>query len=133
MVKKVSHIAIAVQNVDEAAKFYEEKLGLKLVGREDVTSSKVTVGFIQVGETRIELVQPAAPDSPISRFLETRGPGLQHVCFEVDDVAAELKRLDEAGVRLIDRVPHRGAHGTMVGFVHPSATGGVLVELSEQK
>jgi methylmalonyl-CoA/ethylmalonyl-CoA epimerase len=133
MIKRVSHIAVAVPNVDEAARFYEEKLGLKLVGREDVTGSKVTVGFIPVGETRIELVQPAAPDSPIARFLGTRGPGLQHICFEVDDVAAELKRLAEAGVKLIDEVPHSGAHGTMVGFIHPSATGGVLVELSEQK
>lgn len=133
MVKKVSHIAIAVPSVDDAARFYAEKLGLKLVGREDVTGSKVIVGFIPVGETRIELVQPAAPDSPVAKFLETRGPGLQHICFEVDDVAAELKRLDATGVRLIDKVPHPGAHGTMVGFIHPSATGGVLVELSEQK
>jgi methylmalonyl-CoA epimerase len=133
MVKRVSHVAIAVPNVEVAARFYEEKLGLKLVGREDVASSKVTVGFIPVGETRIELVQPASSDSPISKFLETRGPGLQHICFEVDDVAAELKRLDATGVRLIDKVPHPGAHGTMVGFIHPSAAGGVLVELSEQK
>jgi methylmalonyl-CoA epimerase len=133
MVKRVSHVAIAVQNVEEAAKFYEEKLGLKLVGREDVAGSKVTVGFIPVGETRIELVQPAAADSPVAKFLETRGPGMQHICFEVDDVAADLKRLDTAGVKLIDKVPHPGAHGTMVGFIHPSATGGVLVELSEQK
>jgi methylmalonyl-CoA epimerase len=132
MVKKVSHVAIAVQNVEEAAKFYEERLGLKLVGRENVAGSKVTVGFMPVGDTRIELVQPAAPDSPIAKFLETRGPGLQHICFEVDDVAAELKRLDAAGVKLIDKVPHPGAHGTMVGFIHPSATGGVLVELSQQ-
>ncbi|MBM3331336.1 methylmalonyl-CoA epimerase [candidate division WOR-3 bacterium] len=133
MVRKVSHIAIAVPNVTEVAKFYEEKLGLKLVGREDVAGSKVTVGFIPVGETRLELVQPASPDSPISKFLETRGPGLQHVCFEVDDIAAELQRLEAAGVRLIDKIPRPGAHGTMVGFIHPSATGGVLVELSEQK
>jgi len=133
MVKRVSHVAIAVPNVEVAAKFYEEKLGLKLVGREDVAGSKVTVGFIPVGETRIELVQPAASDSPIAKFLDTRGSGLQHICFEVDDVVAELKRLGAAGVRLIDKVPHPGAHGTMVGFIHPSATGGVLVELSEQK
>jgi methylmalonyl-CoA epimerase len=133
MVKRVSHVAIAVSDVAEAARFYEERLGLKMVGREDVSAAKVTVGFIPVGETRIELVQPASPESPISRFLETRGPGLQHICFEVDDVAAELKRLEAAGVKLIDKVPRPGAHGTMVGFIHPSAAGGVLVELSEQK
>lgn len=132
MVKRVSHIAIAVPNVDDAARFYAEKLGLAMVGREAVAASKVVVGFIPIGDTRIELVQPDSADSPITKFLETRGPGLQHICFEVDDVAAELKRLDAAGVRLIDRVPHAGAHGTMVGFIHPSATGGVLVELSQQ-
>jgi len=133
MIKRVSHIAVAVPDVDQAAKFYTEKLGLVLGGREAVAGTKVMVGFIEVGETRIELVQPAAPDSPITKFLETRGPGLQHICFEVDDVAAELKRLDAAGVRLIDKMPHAGAHGTMVGFIHPAATGGVLVELSQEK
>jgi methylmalonyl-CoA/ethylmalonyl-CoA epimerase len=132
MIKKVSHIAIAVPDIEEGAKFYAEKLGLAMVGREDVAGSKVTVGFIPVGETRIELLQPDAPDSPITKFLEIRGPGLQHICFEVDDVVAELKRLDAAGVKLIDKVPHPGAHGTMVAFIHPSATGGVLVELSQQ-
>jgi methylmalonyl-CoA epimerase len=132
VVKKVSHVAIAVPNVDDAARFYAEKLGLNMVGRESVAGSKVVVGFIPVGETRIELIQPDSSDSPITKFLETRGPGLQHICFEVDDVAAELKRLEAAGVRLIDKVPHPGAHGTMVGFIHPAATGGVLVELSQQ-
>lgn len=132
MVKKISHIAVAVRDVDEAAKFYVDNLGLAVSGREVVAGAKVRVGFIPVGETRIELVQPDSPDSPITKFLETRGPGLQHICFEVDDVGAELKRLEAAGVRLIDKVPHPGAHGTMVGFIHPSATGGVLVELSQQ-
>lgn len=132
MVKKISHIAVAVRDVDEAAKFYVDNLGLAVSGREVVAGAKVRVGFIPVGETRIELVQPDSPDSPITKFLETRGPGLQHICFEVDDVTAELKRLEAAGVRLIDKVPHPGAHGTMVGFIHPSATGGVLVELSQQ-
>ena len=132
MVKRVSHIAVAVTDIEQAAKFYTQMLGLTLSGREVVGGSKVRVGFIAVGETRIELLQPDSPDSPITKFLETRGPGLQHICFEVDDVAAELARLDAAGVRLIDKVPHPGAHNTMVGFIHPAATGGVLVELSQQ-
>jgi methylmalonyl-CoA epimerase len=132
VVLRVSHIAIAVSNVDDAARFYAEKLGLAMVGREAVAGNKVVVGFIPVGETRIELVQPDAPDSPIAKFLEQRGPGLQHICFEVDDVAAELRRLDAAGVRLIDKTPRPGAHGTQVGFIHPHATGGVLVELSQE-
>jgi methylmalonyl-CoA epimerase len=133
VIRKVSHIAVAVPDIEQAAKFYVEKLGLKLAGREAVAQSRVVVGFIQVGETRLELVQPDSPESPISKFLETRGPGLQHICFEVDDVAAELRRLDAEGVRLIDKVPHPGAHGTLVGFIHPQATGGVLVELSQQQ
>ena len=132
MVKRVSHVAIAVHSLEEAAKFYTDKLGLSVSGTEVVAGAKVRVSFIPVGETRIELVQPDSPESPVTKFLEARGPGLQHICFEVDDVAVELKRLDAAGVRLIDKVPHPGAHGTLVGFIHPSATGGVLIELSQQ-
>ena len=131
MVRKVNHIAVAVPDVEAAARFYTEQLGLELTGIETVASNKVKVGFIPVGDTRIELVQPDAPDSPIARFLEKRGPGLQHLCFEVDDIDAELKRLDEAGVQLINKTPIDGAHGCRVGFVHPKATGGVLVELSQ--
>jgi methylmalonyl-CoA/ethylmalonyl-CoA epimerase len=131
MIKKVDHIAIAVSSVDEAAKFYEGQLGLKLALRQHVPERKVRVGFVPVGETRLELVEPDSPESPIARFLEKRGPGLQHICFEVDDCAAELARLAAAGVRLIDQTPQVGAHGAKVGFIHPSATGGVLIELNE--
>jgi methylmalonyl-CoA epimerase len=129
--KRLSHVAIAVPNVDEAARFYVEKLGLGMTGRETVPGRKVTVGFIQIGETRLELVQPDSPDSPIAKFLEQRGPGLQHICLEVEDIEAEFKRLTEAGVRMVDKSPQPGAHGTRVCFIHPSATGGVLIELSQ--
>jgi methylmalonyl-CoA epimerase len=132
MVKKIAHIAVAVPSVDDAARFYSGRLGLKMTSKETVPGRKVTVGFIPVGETRIELVQPDSPDSPIARFLEQRGPGLQHICFEVDDVEAEFKRLTEAGVRMVDKTPQPGAHGTKVCFIHPHSTGGVLIELSEQ-
>jgi methylmalonyl-CoA/ethylmalonyl-CoA epimerase len=131
MVKGLAHVAIAVPDVDEAAKFYEGKLGLKLSGKESVPGRKVTVGFIEVGNTRIELVQPDSPDSPIAKFLEQRGPGLQHICLEVDDIDAEFTRLKAAGVRMTDDAPRPGAHGTKVTFIHPSSTGGVLVELSQ--
>lgn len=131
MAKRLSHVAIAVPNVDEAARFYVEKLGLGMTGRETVPGRKVTVGFIQIGETRLELVQPDSPDSPIAKFLEQRGPGLQHICLEVEDIEAEFKRLTEAGVRMVDKSPQPGAHGTRVCFIHPSATGGVLIELSQ--
>lgn len=130
MIKKLSHIAVAVPSIDEAAKAYE-LLGLKMASRETVPGRKVTVGFIPVGETRIELVQPTSPDSPIAKFLEQRGSGLQHICFEVDDARAEFDRLTAAGVRLIDKSPQPGAHGTLVFFIHPHSTGGVLIEVSQ--
>jgi len=131
MISKLSHIAIAVPDIAAAAKFYEVRLGLKLTGKETVPHRKVTVGFITVGETRIELVQPDSPDSAIAKFLRERGPGLHHICFEVDDALAHFRELSAAGVRLVDSAPQPGAHGTTVFFIHPSATGGVLIELSQ--
>jgi len=131
MIRKVAHIAIAVPDVDEAARFYAENLGLNLAGKETVPGRKVVVGFIPVGDTRIELVQPDSADSPIAKFLEQRGPGLQHVCFETDDAEAEFARLSAAGVRLIDKSPQPGAHGAKVFFIHPASTGGVLIEISQ--
>lgn len=131
MVKRVAHIAIAVPELDAAAEFYTRTLGLELTGRETVESQKVTVGFIPVGETNVELVQPESPDAPIAGFLAKRGPGLHHICFEVDDIDSLCARLVAAGVRMIDSAPRRGAHGTRVAFIHPSATGGVLIELSQ--
>ncbi|HDQ99153.1 MAG TPA: methylmalonyl-CoA epimerase [candidate division WOR-3 bacterium] len=131
MIKRINHVAIAVSNLDDAASTWEALLGLQMSGREHVASNKVEVGFIPVGESRIELVQPAAPDSPVAKFIEKRGPGIQHLCFEVDDIEAELARLKAAGVRLINEQPVAGAHGYRIAFVHPASTGGVLVELSQ--
>ncbi len=131
MVKRVAHIAIAVNNVDEAARFWTEKLGLKLAGKETVPHRKVTVGFIDIGGVKLELVQPDASDAPVARFIAERGPGLHHICFEVDDIEAEFKRLAEAGVKLVDQSPQTGAGGTRTFFVHPRSAGGVLVELNQ--
>ncbi len=131
MIKKVAHIAIAVNNIDEAANFYAENLGLKLEGRETVPHRKVTVGFIQIGETKIEFVQPDAPDAPVAKFLSERGPGLHHICFEVDDIDEEFRRLKAAGVKIVDPEPQKGAGGTKAFFIHPKSTGGVLIELSQ--
>jgi methylmalonyl-CoA/ethylmalonyl-CoA epimerase len=131
VVRRVAHIGIAVRSIDEAARFYEEQLGLKVTRRESVPSQKVTVGFLPVGDTCIELVQPDSPDAPIAKFLDTRGPGLHHICFEVEDIDSTHSDLTAAGTRLIDKAPRPGAHGTRVAFVHPESTGGVLVELSQ--
>jgi methylmalonyl-CoA/ethylmalonyl-CoA epimerase len=129
VVRRIAHIGVAVRSIDEAAKFYEERLGLKLARREAVPSQKVTVGFLPVGDTCIELVQPDSPDAPIAKFLATRGPGLHHICFEVADIDSTHAALVAAGTRLIDKTPRPGAHGTRV--VHPESTGGVLVELNQ--
>lgn len=130
MVRRVAHIGIAVRSIDEAAKFYEQ-LGLLVSHREAVPSQKVTVGFIPVGDTCIELIQPEADDAPIAKFLASRGPGLHHICFEVKDIDSTHAELAAAGARLIDKSPRPGAHNTRVAFVHPESAVGVLVELSQ--
>jgi len=131
MLKKINHIAIAVNNIEEAAKFYQEVMGLTLIGVEVVTAQKTRVGFFKIGESNIELVQPAEPDSPLTKFLETKGQGIHHLCFEVDDVEAEVKAFLEKGATMIDQKPRPGAHGTKVAFVHPKSSNGVLIELCE--
>jgi len=131
MLKKINHIAIAVNNIEEAAKFYQNVLGLNLSGVEVVTAQKTRVGFFKIGESNIELVQPAEPDSPLVKFLETKGQGIHHICFEVDDVEAEVKAYLEKGATLIDQIPRPGAHNTKVAFIHPKSSNGVLIELCE--
>jgi methylmalonyl-CoA/ethylmalonyl-CoA epimerase len=131
MLKKINHIAIAVNNLEEAAKFYQTVLGLTLSGVEVVTAQKTRVGFFKIGESNIELVQPAEPDSPLVKFLETKGPGIHHICFEVDDVEAEVKAFLEKGATMVDQKPRPGAHNTKVAFVHPKSSSGVLIELCE--
>jgi len=131
MLKKINHIAIAVNNLEETAKFYQNVLGLTLSGVEVVTAQKTKVGFFKIGESNIELVQPAEPDSPLVKFLETKGPGIHHICLEVDDVEAEVKAFLEKGARMVDQKPRPGAHHTKVAFVHPKSSSGVLIELCE--
>ena len=131
MLKKINHIAIAVNNIEEAAKFYQNVLGLNLSGIEMVAAQKTRVGFFKIGESNIELVQPAEPDSPLVKFLETKGQGIHHICFEVDDVEAEVKAFLQKGATLVDQKPRPGAHNTKVAFIHPKSSGGVLIELCE--
>jgi methylmalonyl-CoA/ethylmalonyl-CoA epimerase len=131
MLKKINHIAIAVNNVEEAAKFYQNVLGLDLSGVEVVTAQKTKVGFFRIGESNIELVQPSEPDSPLVKFLETKGPGIHHICFEVDDVEAEVKAFLDKGATMVDQKPRSGAHHTKIAFVHPKSSSGVLIELCQ--
>jgi methylmalonyl-CoA epimerase len=131
MIKKIDHIAVAVKDVEKAAEFYEKVLGLKLGGIEEVEGMDVKVGFIPIGETRIELVQPLDPESGVAKFIEKRGEGIHHICYEVDNVKKALETSKARGAKLIDETPRRGAHNTLVGFIHPKSTGGVLTELTE--
>jgi methylmalonyl-CoA/ethylmalonyl-CoA epimerase len=133
MIQKVSHIGIAVPNLEEAIKAYE-LLGLKVEGIETVESQKVRVAFLPVGkEVRIELLEPTSEDSPIARFIEKKGPGIHHLALATDDIEAELKRAAEKQLKLIDNTPRQGAHHASIGFLHPKAMNGVLLELCQEQ
>ena len=126
--RSVHHIGIAVESLDEAIARYEQLFGASLEHRESVEDQGVEAASLLVGTSRIELLAPLGPDTPVGRFLAKRGPGLHHVAFEVSDLPAELARLRSAGTQLIDEQPRRGLFGLQVAFVHPDATGGVLAE-----
>lgn len=123
------HVAIAVKSLAEARGAYELALGLVATEPEFVPDQRVNVLVLYAGSQRIELVEPASPDSPITKFLEKTGGGIHHLAWQVADVAAAIAHLKSHGVRLIDEAPRPGAHGTTIAFVHPKSTGGVLMEL----
>jgi methylmalonyl-CoA/ethylmalonyl-CoA epimerase len=127
---RVDHIGIAVRSIEEALGVYRA-LGLEVAHRDSVPSQGVTTAFLPVGESRIELLEPASPESPVGKFLARRGPGLHHVCLAVPDIEAALEELSRKGFRLIHREPVAGAGGKRVAFLHPDAGEGVLLELSE--
>ncbi|MGI5998897.1 MAG: methylmalonyl-CoA epimerase [Lutispora sp.] len=133
MVKKVDHIGVAVNNLEESVKFYEEILGLKLQGIETVEEQKVKVAFLPIGDTEIELLEATTPDSPIAKFIEKKGQGVQHVAFRVDDIEKALEEMKSLGIKLIDEKPRYGAGGARIAFLHPKSTNGLLVELCERK
>ncbi|MBE0503987.1 MAG: methylmalonyl-CoA epimerase [Desulfuromonadales bacterium] len=131
MTKKINHIGVAVRSIEASAPFYRDVLGMVFEGMEVVAEQKVKVAFFAVGESRVELLEPTADDSPVAKFLEKNGEGTHHIAYEVDDLVATLEKLKAAGVRLIDEVPRCGAHGTRIAFLHPKASGGVLTELCQ--
>ena len=132
MLKRLHHIGIAVRTLDEGARTWnEDGIGLAEEGREDVVPARAKVAMFPIGEARIELLEPMGDDSPIGKFLDRKGPGIHHLCFEVDDLDAECERLRSGGVRLLYDAPQPGAHGARVMFLHPKDTGGVLIELNE--
>ncbi len=132
LVRGLHHVAIVVPDLAAARRTHVELLGLAAGQPEHVADQKVNVLVCHAGKERIELVEPAAGDSPVSAFLARRGGGLHHLAYRVEDLEAALARLKAAGLRLIDERPRPGAHGTRIAFVHPSATDGVLIELVEE-
>ena len=131
MLTKINHIGVAVTSIDESLPYYRDQLQMNYEGSEVVEEQKVKVAFLQIGESRIELLEPTGEDSPIAGFLRKNGPGMHHIAYEVDDIEAALKRMEHDGVRLIDKTPRSGAHGTRIAFIHPKSSGGVLTELCQ--
>jgi methylmalonyl-CoA epimerase len=131
MLKKISHLGVAVKDLDAVLAFYTETLGLNCTGQEEVANQKVRVAFLPIGETNIELLQATEPDGPIAKFIESKGEGIHHVAFQVENIEQALADLKARGARLIDETPRIGAHGARIAFIHPKASNGVLIELCE--
>lgn len=130
---KIQHLGVAVGTIEEALDFWRDSLGLALTEIEIVEDQGVRVAILPIGESRIELLEATGADTPVGRFIARRGAGIHHLCVEVDDLSAKLADLKARGVRLIDEEPRRGAGGMIVAFIHPSSTGGVLIELTQKE
>lgn len=128
----IEHIGIAVKNLHEAIKFYEEVLGLKCYGVEEVPDQKVKTAFFMVGQTKIELLESTSPEGPIGRFIENKGEGIHHIAFAVAGLKEKLEDVKSKGIRLVDEHPRKGAEGLNIAFLHPKSTFGVLTEFCEK-
>jgi len=133
MIKKIDHIGIAVNSIEEAGKLYEALLGLKITKTEVVAEQKVKVAFLPLGDCEVELLESTDPDGPIAKYIAAKGEGVQHIAFRVENIEAALATLKESGVRLIDEQPRRGAGGAKIAFLHPKETFGTLLELCERE
>ncbi len=131
MIRKLDHIGIAVRDLAQAVKTYSDGLGLVCEHQEEVPEQQVRTAFLPVGDTCLELLESTSPEGPIGRFLEKRGEGIHHLCFDVEDIHAALEACRRSGMQLIDNEPRVGAHNKLVAFVHPKSTHGVLIELSQ--
>jgi methylmalonyl-CoA/ethylmalonyl-CoA epimerase len=131
MLTKINHIGVAVNSLEEALPFYRDTLGMALLGTEEVPSQLVKVAFLVVGESKIELLEPTSPASPVAKFLEKNGPGVHHLAYSVPDIEQAIATLTAGGARMIDAVPRNGAHGARIAFIHPKSSGGVLTELCQ--
>ena len=132
MIGKINHLGIAVKSLAETEKQWQDVLGLKKIGEEEVAAQKVKVAMFKVGESKVELLEATSPDSAIAKFLEKRGEGIQHICFQVDDLKQALAEMKAKGAPVIDAEPRIGAGGHKVAFLHPKGFNGVLIELLEE-
>lgn len=128
---KINHIGIAVPSIDATLPFYRDQLGMACLGIEEVAEQKVKVAMLSIGESKIELLEPTAEDSPVARFLEKSGQGIHHIAYEVTDIEVAIASLLADGARMIDEKPRQGAHGTRIAFLHPKSSHGVLTELCQ--
>ena len=131
MLTKINHIGIAVKSLDDSLPFYRDNLGMAFAGIEEVVEQQVRVAMLQIGESKIELLEPTSADSPVAKFIEKNGPGIHHLAYEVNDIEAAIAKLMADGSRMIDEKPRNGAHGTRIAFVHPKSSNGVLTELCQ--
>lgn len=129
----IEHIGIAVKDIEEAKKYYQDILGLECYAIEEVADQKVKTAFFKIGQTKIELLEPTSDDSPVSKFIATRGEGIHHIAFSTNDTNKALKEAEEKGIRLIDTQSRNGAEGLSIGFLHPKSTLGVLTEICSKK
>ena len=132
MIEKIDHIGIAVRSIEKTSKLLSNILGLKVAGEEIVEEQKVKVAFLPLGDSELELLESTSPESPITRFIEKKGEGIQHIAFRVDNIEKVLGKLKKEGVRLIDEKPRYGAGGVKIAFLHPKDTNGILVELCQR-
>jgi methylmalonyl-CoA/ethylmalonyl-CoA epimerase len=133
MIRKIEHLGIAVDNLEESIKIYERLLGTTCYKMEEVASEGVKTAFFQVGESKIELLEASNPSSPIAKFLEKKGKGIHHIAFDTDDIEAEIQRLISEDFVLIQTSPKDGADNKLVAFLHPKSSDGILVELCQEK
>ena len=131
MLTKINHIGIAVKSLDETLPFYRDNLGMAFAGIEEVAEQKVRVAMLQVGESKIELLEPTSDESPVAKFIEKNGAGIHHIAYEVSNIEAAIATLLGDGARMIDEKPRCGAHGTRIAFIHPKSSNGVLTELCQ--
>ncbi|MDA3871221.1 MAG: methylmalonyl-CoA epimerase [Candidatus Marinimicrobia bacterium] len=132
MIKKISHIGIAVKSINEQMSYYRDDLGLKFAGIEIVEDQKVKVAFFEVGEARIELLEPTSEDSPVAKFIDKKGEGIHHLAYGVENISESIKKMEKAGGKMIDHKSRMGAGNHQIAFLHPKSTFRVLTELTEE-